>query len=346
MTFPTVKDTASHESASQASSTSKDIGTTTTCDPAMGHDGILWKDDHVFGKSTTSGMTWAEANSQLQLLREIHVTAQQMVTGDDQVFQQATDLIQNVTSLVRLTESAQSRQTPSWAYNSVSDYDSAHGGREQKKRSKKTSRRADHTKDRNSTRTLPRHLQSRSSGSQMPYTWSSVPSGCPPMHANNYAFGSPSSAAPVTYPYSTGYQQPYHAAQTENHPAHDMSSIAPGGMWSASVSDLQHDALRRDIDACLFCQYRRPQSMQQLLRNVPSRRPTRLVFPCHSATSLIFAARTGSTETVPTGSAAISCTRLPRLIKQSPGIRSLRWKTPSRAFTCKSIKTSTTSRTC
>jgi hypothetical protein len=236
VTFPTVKDTASHESASQASSTSKDIGTTTTCDPAMGHDGILWKDDHVFGKSTTSGMTWAEANSQLQLLREIHVTAQQMVTGDDQVFQQATDLIQNVTSLVRLTESAQSRQTPSWAYNSVSEHDSAHGGREQKKRSKKTSRRADHTKDRNATRTLPRHLQSRSSGSQMPHTWSSVPSGRPPMHINDYSFGTPSSAAPVSYPYSTGYQQPYYATQSD-YRALGMSSVASGGMWPGSVSD-------------------------------------------------------------------------------------------------------------
>lgn len=238
VTFPTVKFTASQESASKASPTSKDIGLTTTRASAMGHDGIIWKDDRVFGKSTSSSMTWAEANSQLQLLREIHVTAQQMVTGDDQLFQQATELIQNVTSLVRLTQSVQSRQTPPWAYNSVSEYDSGYGGRE-KKRSKKASRRTDHMKDRNAT---PRHLGSRSSGSQMPYTWSSFPSGRPPMHANDYSFGSSPSVAPVSYPYSTDPRQPYYAAQTENYTAHGMSSVDSGGMWPASVSEMPYVA--------------------------------------------------------------------------------------------------------
>lgn len=242
VTFPTVKDTVSP--------TLKDSETTSTCDTAIEHDSIAWKDDYVFGKSTTSGMTWPEANSQMQLLREIHATAQQMVTGDDHLLQQAKDLIRNVAALVHLTETVNLRQNPpAPGYKSVSEHDSGRYGKDQKKRSKKISRRADHRGKANdgAARLQPRHLGCRSSGAQMPYTWSSVPQGCPPMFDTNYAFGSPSPVSPVSYPYSIEHQQPYYAAPSDHSSPHVMASTSTASMWQASVCLLSNMPLVPDV---------------------------------------------------------------------------------------------------
>jgi hypothetical protein len=241
VTFPTVKETSSHGSPSQALATLHDSGTASTSAATMEHDGIVWKDDYVFGKSTTSGMTWSEAHTQLQLLRQIHATAQQTVTDDDQVFQQAADLIHNVAALVSLTETAQLRLAPpSIAYSSVSEYDSGHYGREQRKRQTKTSRRADQSRQGNAnmTRMQPRHLGSRLSGSQTPYTWSSVPQGRPPMLVPDYSFGPPSAVSSTSYPYLTEQQQPYYTVQSDYSSTRPMAPATTGNMWHAPVSYL------------------------------------------------------------------------------------------------------------
>ncbi|KAJ9124105.1 hypothetical protein QFC22_000900 [Naganishia vaughanmartiniae] len=94
---------------------------------------LHWKDDHVFGSSMTSGMTFTEAMQQMNILRNIHIIAQQSLTEDrDELVHQATEIFKNVGELKQLTDSVQARLSGS--QESLLEQDS---GRETKRKGKK-----------------------------------------------------------------------------------------------------------------------------------------------------------------------------------------------------------------
>lgn len=254
VTFPSVKDTStSQEPASYHSGLRTDAATpgrgTHQPNPLapMGNDDIVWKDDHVFGKSTTSGMTLSEATRQLALLRDIHTTAQQMVTGEEALLHQATHLINSVAALVHLTETVRLRHAvPSWGCSSVSECDSGYGGRDQKKRSKKTTRNGgDYSRQgyNGPMRVQPRHLGARSAafpvsnGSTYSRSsnMSSAAQGVPAL-ATYHSFGSPCNTSPTTYLYSHEQHQTYYTLPPDQFPSHGIAPAA-GSMWHSPVSD-------------------------------------------------------------------------------------------------------------
>lgn len=99
-----------------------------------GVEDLRWEDDHVFGNSSTSGMNFKEAMQQMNILRNIHITAQQSLTEDrNELLQQASDIFKNVRELKQLTEFVQARQAG--RQESPLEHDS---GPETKKKSKKS----------------------------------------------------------------------------------------------------------------------------------------------------------------------------------------------------------------
>lgn len=199
---------------------------------------LVWTDDHVFGHSNTTGMSKAEATHQLHVLRNIHLTAQQQVTGGDEVMQQAIDLVADVAALVHLTQTVQLRQPipPSEIGSSASGYDSGFTSKTQQKRARKMARRGDHKRQGASIQkhVQPRHMNSRC-GYRKSYDTYVHPStlydkGSSPLYHSSEPPGSVSSAA---HSNPSDYQHPYYDWQP------DTSSQAQipynGPAWHPSV---------------------------------------------------------------------------------------------------------------
>lgn len=162
ITFPSVKN---GEGSAHDTDVAQPTETTTSSSVAGSPKNIgtlVWSDDHVFGHSNTTGMSKAEATHQLHLLRKIHLAAAQQVTGEDEVMQQAVDLVANVAALVHLTETVQLRQPipPSEIDSSASGYDSGFTSKTQQKRARKMARRGDHKRQGASIQkqVQPRHM--------------------------------------------------------------------------------------------------------------------------------------------------------------------------------------------
>jgi hypothetical protein len=239
---------------------------------------LEWKDDHVFGRSTTTGSLRTEAENQRQLLSNIHLTAQQQVTGEDELLEQAKHLIGNVAALVHLTETVQMRQPkPIGMDSSTSDYDSGYTSKTQQKRARKMARRGENKRHGPpvQTQVQPRHLKSRYGGqksyeqySQANGTYDPTSGSAEGMRIQGtvyYPSETPSSISSASLSYPSEYQQLYYSWSPDQSSHGSFTTTWPA--WHPSVSLLSNPfALITDSDspsvtsAWVFCQWSPPES--------------------------------------------------------------------------------------
>lgn len=352
VTFPSVNNGKRYQSGSNVASANDAATSQSLAESPKDTYSPDWKDDHVFGRSSSTGMNLAEATHQLHLLRNIHLTAQQQVTGEDEVAKdligkQAANLIGNIAALVHLTENVKLRQPIPAAgiVSSASEHDSGFTSKTQQKRARKMARRGEHKRQGPpfGTQVQPRHLNSRSAPQKNDDYYARMnrshdqPPGCPEgVSANGMVYYSPEAhgTVPSAVPsYPNTLQYPYYSWPSDQSSHASFSFSGPA--WHTSVCKMRafscHSLLICHLNA-------RPTLLSVVFPQVQFHQGLRLDrLLLH--TSPTFAVHTGSRATVHTDSvASLSILHL-RLITPSRGTRLHRWKIQWRVFTCKNTKT-------
>lgn len=243
--FPSVRPSKRQEAETPAFNADDRVIPLSLEDPLMRIQQLDWKDDHVFHRSTSSGMSLAEISHQRHLLGQIHLTAQQQVTGEDELLEQAKHLMGNVAALVHLTETVQMRQPkPMGMDSSTSDYDSGFTSKTQQKRARKMARRGDNKRHGPvHAQVQPRHLKSRYGG-QKSYGYSQTngtqdatfgsAAGVRSQGTVYYPSETPSSVSSASFSYPSEYHQPYYSWSPDQSSHTSFTTTWPA--WHPSVS--------------------------------------------------------------------------------------------------------------